>query len=81
LNQCEMDDGAEGKHPQQMASLHALLKQYNLIGESTCFLEFGAGKADLSEWISSRNKDKRLSFIAIDRKNFGKKVQFPLNII
>ncbi|KYM92565.1 tRNA guanosine-2'-O-methyltransferase TRM13 like protein [Atta colombica] len=58
------------KHLLQNASLLGHLEQANLVQDDTCFIEFGAGKAQLTYWLGQIIKDKSNSCILlIDRSS------------
>lgn len=59
------------KHLLQAASLLCLYEKYNLIKDGTMFIEFGAGKGQLSYWLKKIVKDsrKRCSILLVDRAN------------
>ncbi|XP_066248789.1 uncharacterized protein [Euwallacea similis] len=40
------------KHLKQASSILGLLQEYNLLKNKTCFIEFGAGRGQLSYWIA-----------------------------
>lgn len=58
------------KHLLQNASLLGHLEQAGLVRDNTCFIEFGAGKAQLTYWLGQIIKDKSNSCILpIDRSS------------
>ncbi|XP_018310046.1 tRNA:m(4)X modification enzyme TRM13 homolog [Mycetomoellerius zeteki] len=58
------------KHLLQNASLLGHLEQAGLVQDDTCFIEFGAGKAQLTYWLGQIIKDKSNSCILlIDRSS------------
>ncbi|KFM76015.1 tRNA guanosine-2'-O-methyltransferase TRM13-like protein, partial [Stegodyphus mimosarum] len=64
-----VDDGlCSFKHMKQQASLLALLENFNLLADGTCFLEFGAGKGQLMYWIIKCVPDsQKAAFILVDK--------------
>ncbi|KAG5324669.1 TRM13 enzyme, partial [Acromyrmex heyeri] len=58
------------KHLLQNASLLGHLEQAGLMQDDTCFIEFGAGKAQLTYWLGQIIKDKSNSCILlVDRSS------------
>ncbi|XP_011869225.1 PREDICTED: tRNA:m(4)X modification enzyme TRM13 homolog isoform X2 [Vollenhovia emeryi] len=58
------------KHLLQNASLLGLLEQAGLVRDNTCFIEFGAGKAQLTYWLGQIIKTKSNSCILlVDRSS------------
>ncbi|XP_077270405.1 tRNA:m(4)X modification enzyme TRM13 homolog [Temnothorax americanus] len=58
------------KHLLQNASLLGHLEQAGLVQDDTCFVEFGAGKAQLTYWLGQIIKDKSNSCILlVDRSS------------
>ncbi|EGI65702.1 tRNA guanosine-2'-O-methyltransferase TRM13-like protein [Acromyrmex echinatior] len=58
------------KHLLQNASLLGHLEQAGLVQDDTCFIEFGAGKAQLTYWLGQIIKDKSNSCILlVDRSS------------
>ncbi|XP_035223689.1 tRNA:m(4)X modification enzyme TRM13 homolog isoform X2 [Stegodyphus dumicola] len=64
-----VDDGlCSFKHMKQQASLLAVLENFNLLADGTCFLEFGAGKGQLMYWIIKCVPDsEKPAFILVDK--------------
>ncbi|XP_055699085.1 tRNA:m(4)X modification enzyme TRM13 homolog [Phlebotomus papatasi] len=56
------------KHLRQTAALLGCLQEYNLLLPQTCFVEFGAGKGQVSFWIAQAIKHfKQCSVILVDK--------------
>ncbi|XP_059621743.1 tRNA:m(4)X modification enzyme TRM13 homolog [Phlebotomus argentipes] len=56
------------KHLRQTASLLGCLQEYNLLLPQTCFVEFGAGKGQVSFWIAQAIKHfKQCSVVLVDK--------------
>uniref|UniRef100_A0A1B0CVW7 tRNA:m(4)X modification enzyme TRM13 n=2 Tax=Lutzomyia longipalpis TaxID=7200 RepID=A0A1B0CVW7_LUTLO len=56
------------KHLKQTAALLGCLQEYNLLLPQTCFVEFGAGKGQVSYWIAQAIKHfKQCSVILVDK--------------
>lgn len=70
--QTALNDNKNGqvaiKHLRQQASLLGHMKNLNLLSNETCFVEFGAGRGQLTFWIIQAVDDKTsCKFILIDR--------------
>ncbi|KXS16102.1 DUF715-domain-containing protein [Gonapodya prolifera JEL478] len=61
------------KHPAQQSSLVGHLARYDALKRDNIFVEFGAGRAELSLFVRGAVGDPS-TFAAIDRKNFKQKV-------
>ncbi|KYN41039.1 tRNA guanosine-2'-O-methyltransferase TRM13 like protein [Trachymyrmex septentrionalis] len=69
------------KHLLQNASLLGHLEQAGLMQDDTCFIEFGAGKAQLTYWLGQIIKDKSNSCILlVDRSSHRHKSDNKLKI-
>ncbi|CAH1988928.1 unnamed protein product [Acanthoscelides obtectus] len=56
------------KHLIQNSSILGLLEEYNLIKPNTCYIEFGAGRGQLSFWIAQAvNPEDTSSVLLIER--------------
>ncbi|KAJ3162127.1 hypothetical protein HDU86_005825 [Geranomyces michiganensis] len=61
-----------GKHAIQQASLIGHIERQGMLSPTKVFLEFGAGKGELSKWIHNAVGDPS-SFVLIDRRNYRQK--------
>ncbi|XP_055382315.1 tRNA:m(4)X modification enzyme TRM13 homolog [Condylostylus longicornis] len=65
------------KHLAQTASLLGYLEEFGLIKNDTCFVEFGAGKGQVSYWLAkllaSRDSLNKTNVILIDRASLRHK--------
>lgn len=70
------------KHLIQNSSLLAHLTDANLIQPKTCFVEFGAGKGQLSFWVSKAvNSTPNTSVLLVERASMRHKVDNKLDKI
>lgn len=62
------DYGAKTKkHLKQISSILGLMEEYNLMLPETCYIEFGAGKGQLSFWLSKIIDNQKSKIILIER--------------
>ncbi|CAG9856571.1 unnamed protein product [Phyllotreta striolata] len=55
------------KHLEQVSSILGLLGDYNLMKRNTCYIEFGAGRGQLSFWLASTIDDEDSKILLIER--------------
>ncbi|PIK33833.1 putative tRNA:m(4)X modification enzyme TRM13-like, partial [Apostichopus japonicus] len=70
----ELDSAINGlsarKHLDQISSILGNMKEAKLFAPNTCYIEYGAGKGRLSQWIFEAVSDTPdTHFILVDRKN------------
>ncbi|KAG5878209.1 hypothetical protein JTB14_009774 [Gonioctena quinquepunctata] len=60
------------KHLKQVSSILGLLKDYNMMKSKTCYIEFGAGRGQLSYWIAKGTDSYEQSTILLIEKSSPK---------
>ncbi|XP_040264180.1 tRNA:m(4)X modification enzyme TRM13 homolog [Bufo bufo] len=67
-----LNDPANGdsasKHLKQQGSILGHLERLGLLGQSRCFVEFGAGRGKLSHWVNIATEDaENVQFLLVER--------------
>lgn len=81
LNKAEYGPSTR-KHLIQTASLLGHVKNANLLEANTCFVEFGAGKGQLSYWLSqiiNNAENKESSVLLVERASLRHKLDNKLD--
>ncbi|XP_077133298.1 tRNA:m(4)X modification enzyme TRM13 homolog isoform X2 [Ranitomeya variabilis] len=74
-----LNDPANGdsasKHLKQQGSILGHLERLDLLGQSRCFVEFGAGRGKLSHWVNIATQDaENVHFLLVERSTTRFKV-------
>ena len=72
-----IEQSHEGKHAVQQASLVGHMERAGLLERGNVFVEFGAGKGELSRYVFGA-VGEGCGFVLIDRRNFRQKVRAEL---